>query len=372
MNILVDRQTLCEAVTNLTRAVSTKATIPVLEGILMEAKDGRLKLTAYNLDLGMKKEIEATVKEEGTVVLNAKILGEMLRRLNGNQVSLSDDDKMQCKIECNHAVFEIMGLKAADFPELPEIDESTGVEMPSDMLKDMVRQTIFSVAQGENARPILTGLLFDIHDNEIKMVGVDGYRLAVRKERLSYNGSIRFVAAGKAVGEAVKIVRDDEKTVTLNVGKRHFSITVDGYTIISRIIDGEFFNYEKVMSPSYKTVVTANAKDMISIVERISLVINDQLNIPVRCLMHKHEMIFSCNTTVGKAIDSCDCEIVNQNGEELEIGFNSRYLMDALRATETDEVTLNCNDPLAPMLILPKEGDAFMYMVMPMRLKSEE
>lgn len=368
MLIIVNRATLCEAVTNLTRAVSTKATIPVLEGIYMEAKNGKLKLLAYNLELGMTKEIEVSVQEEGSAVLNARILGDILRKLSGERISISCDEKMVCKLESNHSVFEIMSMNPNDFPELPEVDATGGVTIPSEQLKDMVRQTIFSVATSENAKPVLTGLLFDIRENELKIVGVDGFRLAMRKERLTYDGELTFIAAGRAIAEAVKIVRDDEEFVTLNVGKRHFSVTVDGYTLISRIMDGEFINYQKILSPSYSSVMTADAKEIVSIVERISLVINDQLKTPVRCFMHKGEVLFSCATAVGKAMDSCDCDLV---GNELEIGFNAKYLTDALKATECDQVTLNFNGPLAPMLILPAEGDGFVYMVMPMRLKSE-
>lgn len=368
MLIIVNRATLCEAVTNLTRAVSTKATIPVLEGIYMEAKGGKLKLLAYNLELGMTKEIEVSVKEEGSAVLNARIFGDILRKLSGDTISLSCDEKMVCKLESNHSVFEIVSMNPNDFPELPEVDPTGGVTIPSEQLKDMVRETIFSVATGENAKPVLTGLLFSVKEKELRIVGVDGFRLAVRKEKLNHEGDLTFIAAGRAIAEAVKIVRDDEETVTLNVGKRHFSVTVDGYTLVSRILDGEFINYEKIISPSYSTVITADAKEIVSIIERISLVINDQLKTPVRCYMHKGEVLFSCATAVGKAMDSCECELT---GNELEIGFNAKYLTDALKATETDKVTLNFNGPLAPMLILPVEGDDFIYMVMPMRLKSE-
>ena len=365
MKISVNRQLLCETIANLSKAVSTKATIPVLEGILIEASSGKLCLTAYNLELGMKKELEASVAEEGTIVLNARIFGEMVRRLNGVSVTISNDEKMLCTISCGSTVFEIMGMNPMDYPELPEINQSTGVTIPSDVLRDMVRQTIFTVSQSENAKPVFTGLLFDIKNNEIKVAALDGYRLALRREKINYDGEITFIAAGKAIGEAVKIVRDDEKEIILNVGKRHFSITVDGYTIISRIIDGEFFDYKRILNRQYSTEVIADPKDIYTLVDRISLVINDQLKTPVRCFMHSKEMIFSCNTAIGKACDSCECELT---GNELEIGFNSKYLTDALKATETEKVLIKFDGPQAPMLLLPIEGDSFVYMVTPIML----
>lgn len=369
MLTVVNRQLLLETIQNLTRAVANKATIPVLEGILIEAKQGKLKMVAYNLELGMTKEIEANVKEEGNIVINAKMFAEMVRRLSGTNVTISNDEKLLCKIESDKTVFEMMGMNPNDFPELPEVDETTGVTIPSDVLKDMVRQTIFSIAQPEYGKPIYTGLLFDIKDGKITVVGVDGSRLAVRKEKINYEGDISFIVAGRAIGEVVKIVKDNEKTVTINVGKRHFGVTVDGYTVISRIMEGDFINYEKIMNNNYSTVVTANAKDIASIIERISLVISDQLRNPVRCFMARNEFIFSCVTTLGKAIDSCECVI---EGNEMEIGFNSKFLVDALKATESEEVKLNFNGPLSPMIILPTEGDSFVYIVMPMMLRSEE
>ena len=366
MIINVNRQELCDAIQVLSRAVSQKSTIPVLEGIYIAAKGSSLKMMAYNLETGITKTIPAKVNIEGKIVLNARIFGDMVRRLSGSIINISYDEKQVARIESNNTVYEISGMNPNDFPELPEIENSVGVSIPTEILKDMVRQTIFAVANTENVKPIFTGLLFDIKNNEIKMVGVDGYRLAIRKEKLKYDGSISFIAAGKAIGEAVKIVSDDEKEITLNVGKRHFSIVVNGYTIISRIMEGDFINYEKIMSPSYSTVITVSAKEIVSIIERISLVINDQLNTPVRCFIRKNEIIFSCATNVGKAMDICECK---NDGDELEIGFNSKYLLDALKATESEEVKLNFNGAIAPMLIMPVETDEFTYMVMPMRLK---
>ncbi len=365
----VNRQLLLETINNLSRAVATKTTIPVLEGILMEAKGNIIKLTAYNLELGMTKEIDAHIISEGKIVINSKMLGEMVRRSSGNNITISSDEKLLCKLESDKTVFEVMGMNPNDFPELPEIDESTGVTIPSDILKDIVRQTIFSIAVGEYVRPIYTGLLFEIKDKKLTVVGVDGSRLAVRKEKLNYEGNISFIVAGKAIGEVVKIIKENEKEVTINVGKRYFSITVDGYNIISRIMEGDFINYQKIMNNPISTTVTVNAKDMASIIDRISLVINDQLRTPVRCFIARNEIVFSCATAVGKAIDSCECEI---KGNEIEIGFNSKFLIDALKATESEEVILQFNGALAPMLITPVDGEAFVYIVMPMMLRNDE
>lgn len=368
MRFLVSREKLCEAVTNLSRAVATKATFPVLEGIHMTASEEGLKMMAYNLEIGMTKIIDITCSEEGSVVFKAKLLGEILRSMTDDTVSFEVDDRLVCKIKCGSAVFDIMGMPPSDFPEMPTVDDCEKVVFPSETLKDMVRQTIFATAPVDTQKPILTGLLFDIESDNVKMVGVDGYRLAVRKENINIGADISFVISAKTIGEAVKIITENDDNVEFFVGKRHVSMNINGYTIISRKIEGEFIDYKKIMPSSFSTTVKISTKAVISIIERISLIINDQLKTPMRCKIENYEIVFSCATALGRATDSYRVDI---NGEQFEIGINSRFLLDALKATETEEVTVNFNGPFASVIIKPCEGDDFLYMVMPMRLKSE-
>ena len=368
MRFLVNREKLCEAVMNLSRAVTTKATFPVLEGIHMTASQEGLKMMAYNLEIGMTKTIDITCAEEGSIVFKAKLLGDILRSMSSENVSFEVNDRLVCKIKGNSTVFDIMGMPASDFPEMPTIDDCERVVFPCEILKDMVRQTVFATATADAQKPILTGLLFDINTDNVKVVGVDGYRLAVRKQMINIGKQMSFVISAKTINEAVKIIKEDEENVEFFVGRRHVAMNVDGYSIISRKIEGEFIDYKKIMPSAFSTTVKVNTKEIVSIIERISLIINDQLKTPMRCKIDESGIVFSCATALGRATDTYKTEI---NGEAFEIGINNRFLLDALKATESEEVNINFNGPFASVIILPKDNDDFIYMVMPMRLKAE-
>ena len=368
MRFLVDREKLCEAVMNLSRAVATKATFPVLEGIYMNATSDGLKMMAYNLEIGMTKTIDITCAEEGSIVFKAKLLGDILRSMTDDTVSFEVNDRLVCKIKCGSAMFDIMGMPASDFPEMPTVDDCERLVFPCETLKDMVRQTVFATAQADAQKPILTGLLFDIEQDNVKVVGVDGYRLAVRKQTLNLGKTMSFVISAKTIGEVVKIITEDDENMEFFVGRRHVAMSVDGYSIVSRKIEGEFIDYKKIMPSSFSTSFNVNTRAIASTIERISLIINDQLKTPMRCKIEADEIVFSCATALGRATDSYKTEIT---GDTFEIGINNRFLLDALKNCDCDEVTMNFNGSFASVIILPKEGDDFIYMVMPMRLKAE-
>lgn len=368
MRFLVNREKLCEAVMNLSRAVATKATFPVLEGIHMTATSNGLEMKAYNLEIGMTKTIDITCAEEGSIVFKAKLLGDILRSMSGESVSFEVNDRMVCKIKSGSTMFDIMGMPASDFPEMPTVDDCERLVFPCETLKDMVRQTIFATAQADAQKPVLTGLLFDIDEDSVKVVGVDGFRLAVRKQMMNLGKKMSFVIAAKTIGEAVKIIKEDEESVEFFVGRRHVAMCIDGYSIVSRKIEGEFIDYKKIMPSSFSTTVKVNTKEITSTIERISLIITDQLKTPMRCKIEADEIIFSCATALGRATDSYKTEVT---GEQFEIGINNRFLLDALKACECEEVFVNFNGSFSSVIILPTNGDDFIYMVMPMRLKAE-
>lgn len=369
MKFTVDRVKIYDAVSNLSRAVAVKTTYPVLEGIYMDAGSDGLKMMAYNLETGMTKNIDITCKEPGKIVFKAKLLADILKSLSGDTVSFEVNDRMVCKINCGSSNFDIMGMPAEDFPELPQDNENENIDIKSDILKNMVRQTIFSSASpAEAQKPIFTGLLFEIKPDYLKVIGVDGFRLAVRKENIEMKKEMTFIVPAKTIGETVKIISENDEYVSFSVGHRYVSMKVDGYTIISRKLDGEFIDYNKIMPVSFSTKVKVNTKEIASVIERISLIINEQLKTPMRCKIDTDSITFSCATALGKAVDTYYAETGN---EKFEIGINNRYLIEALRACEVDTAMLNFNGPFASVLLLPEEGDSFIYMIMPMRLKAE-
>lgn len=366
MKITVQRQILCEAVGHISRAAAAKSAIPVLEGIYMSAENGCLYLTAYNLEMGISKTIPATVVQEGKIVISAKLLSEILHRVDGDSIDLSVDDRYMCKIQSRSSVFDIMGMAANDYPEIPSISEADSFSLPSELIKDMVRQTIFAAAKEETSKPIFTGILFELEPGSLSIVAVDGFRLAVRKEALQTDLSARFIVPAKAVAEAVRIISDEADTIKISVGSRHISIELGGYEIISRLLEGEFVNYKNSIPATFSANTKIKTREVTTIIDRISLLINENIKNPIRCVITEDKIIFSCTTALGRATDECAIQL---QGEGFEIGFNSRYLVEALKASETDEVVMNFNGPYAPMILKPEQGDEFMYMIMPMRLR---
>ena len=360
-----DRASLLDAVQNLSRIV-TKTSLPVLEGILISAEQGKITLVSYNLEMSMKKEIYASCKEEGDIVLSAKLLTEILRRSDGINVEIEADDKLMCHIKSGSAVFDIMGMSAEDFPETPSVPETDKISIKGGILKDLVRGTLFAVASTEGSHPILTGLKVDIKDGMIRFIGIDGRRMGLRQERIGIAGEYDFVISGKAIGEAIKIISEDDEDIEIFVNKKLASFSIDGYTLVSRLLEGEFMNFEKVVKKEYSQQLVIKTREIIDIIERISIVINDRFATPVKCQIDKNLINFSCSSSLGRATDVYETELI---GNEFEIGVNPQYLLDALRACEADSVRMKFNGGGAGFIIEPIESDSFMYMIMPIILK---
>lgn len=368
MKISVDRQLLSEVVTHLSRVASPKSSLPVLEGIYISAQNNELTLISYNLEMGMKKTIPAKVYEEGAIVISARIFGEIVRKMVDPFIDISVDDRMMCHFESGKTVFDILGLSAEDYPEIPEIKEEKAIRLPAELFKNMVNQTIFSVAGEDTQKPILKGSLFEIEPAYITVVSVDGFRMAVRREKLESGLQQSVVIPGRLLSEIVRIIREDSEMIEIYLSVNHIMIRAEGYEIISRLLEGEFINYRNSIPQTFHSTVLVKTREVIQIIERISLLISEQIKTPIRCIIQKDKMIFSCASALGRGTDSCEIDL---NGEEFEIGFNSRFLLEALKAIEEEEVVLNFNGPFSPMVIQPVEKDTFSYMIMPMRLNTE-
>lgn len=366
MKFSANREELLEVVNHLSRIVSAKTSLPVLDGILLSAEAGKLTLISYNLEMGIKKEIYANTSDAGDIVINAKIFGEILRRMNGLSVEIEADDRLMCHITSGSASFDIMGMSATDFPEMPTVVGVDPIVLSGEIIKNMVRRTIFAVAASEGQRPILTGVKVNIDAGSIQFVAIDGYRLAIRKEKININTSAEFVVSGKGISEVVKLISDDSSDVNIYVGKNLISFEIEGYLFISRLLEGSFVDYAKTIPATYKQRIFVNTKDLIDTIDRISPVINDAFSTPVRCIVSEDNILFSCSSSVGRATEKFP---ITLEGEEFEIGLNSRYLLEALKAAETDKVKIEFNGATSGVLIKPYENDEFLYMIMPMRMK---
>ena len=362
----VERQKLLEAVTRLQRIVGAKTSMPVLEGVLISAEQGKITLIAYNLEMGMKKEIYAKCDETGDIVINAKLLSDILRRMNGIQVEISADSRLNCHIKCGEATFDIMGMAAEDFPEMPNVGSGKTVTVDGKVLSDMVKGTFFATAQNEGAKPVLTGINVTIEDGNMQFVAIDGYRLAIRKQKVYISDDFSFIILGKAILEAVKLIDEETENVEIRVGERLISFNVNGYEFISRLFEGEFVNYKKTIPEGNIQRVVVNTRELIDTVERVSLLISESFSTPVRCYFNELNVVFTCATSMGRATETFNTKL---EGPNFEIGLNSRYLLEALKAAETEQVQILFNGPNNGVIIEPLEGDVFKYMIMPMRLR---
>lgn len=370
MQFSCEKVQLLQAVATASRTVASKSAIQSLEGLLIEAGNG-LHISGYDLKTGIRTCIPAEVKEPGSVVLNARLLGEIIRKAPDDVVTVTCNERLMTKIDSGASVFNIIGMPAADFPELPTVDRMNSLTIAQKTLKSMIAQTNFAVSDNES-RPIHTGELFEVENGILNIVAVDGYRLALRREKYASadSESMKFVVPGTALSEVEKIMGDTEDTVGIFVGQKHILFSMGDTELVSRRLEGEFLNYRNSIPKTGKFSVDADRRDVIQSVERVSLIISDKLKSPVRCVFDENMLHISSSSALGKASDSC---IVEGDGENLEIGFNNKYLLDALRASPSDRIRIQLSSGVTPCVIVPAgEEKNFICMILPVRLKANE
>ena len=319
--------------------------------------------------------IPAEVSEEGGIILGARLFGEMIRKLEGGEVFVASDDKLLTEIQGGGAEFTILGMDAADYPELPGLGDAESLTLPQHALKSMIEQTQFAISQND-IKPVHTGSLFDVMPDSVTVVSVDGYRMAVRRELCDTGLETRFVVPGKTLAEIAKLLSDEpagegesEKTASIQVSRQYILTTIGSYSLVSRLLDGEFLDYQAAIPQGHTTQVTVSTRELIAAADRASLIISDRLRSPLRLRFEEDSLRITCTTSLGKAYDEVPCHI---EGDALEMGFNNKYVLDALRAADCDEICLQINGPLSPMKLVPPEGDSFLFLVLPVRLKTEQ
>ena len=351
------------------RAVSAKSSIPALEGILLEGDD-HLTLSGYNMQTGIRTAFSAEIHEPGRIVLTARLFNDIIRKLPDDVVVFSADENLTVHLTCGDASFYILGLSADDYPELPDVDDEYSVCIQQKTLKAMINETSFAVSTNES-RPVHTGSLFEIGDTGLTVVSVDGFRLALRREPLEKidGGAFRFVAPGAALKEVENICDDSDELITIIQGKRHLLFETGDTQLICRRLEGEFLDYRNAIPRSNPICVEADTKALMESLDRVSVVISEKLKSPVRCLFDLDRVYLSARTGNGEAKDICP---ISGDGTGLEIGFNNRYLMDALRYAPAEKVKMEMNTGISPCIITPVDGsDNFLYMVLPVRLKAQ-
>ena len=370
MKFTCEKHILQSAIATASRAAASKSPIAALEGLLISAGAG-VRITGYDLKKGIYTNIESEVDQGGQIVVNARLFGEMIRRMPDGIVSFTSDDEGTVHVKCGKSEFNFIGISAEDYPEMPEVEELSAVKLPQNILKSMINQSIFAVSDND-VRPIYTGILFELEGEELTLVAVDGYRLAKRTEHLS-NGNLQkasFVVPGSSLSDIERICADSEEELEISVGRKHISFTIGDTVVISRRLEGEFLNYRKSIPDSFKYKVEITRSELMSSIDRVSIIVSERNNSPVRMRFNDGSIDLLCLTPIGRAEDICLCE---GSGEGLEIGFNDRYMMDALKASGKDKLFICLNSSSSPCIITAADGsENFTYMILPVRLRAAD
>ena len=370
MKFTCEKALLVSAISVASRTVAPKSAIPSLEGLLVKA-GVKVMLTGYNLETGITVGVPADIAEPGECIMPARLFFDIIRKLPDDEVTVSVDESFRVSIRGGISSFTITAMTAEDYPELPDVESEKGIPVPQRELREMISGTIFSASENM-ARPIHTGCLFEIADESVTVVAVDGYRLALRRyiPEQPLERTVKFVAPAAALKEVEKILDDTDDPAVIYLGTKHILFMIGDATLVCRILEGEFLDWRRVLPQNNPIKVAANVREVTDSIERVSLVISEKIKSPVRCTFGHNTADFRTTSTIGEAHDMCSTA---GDGKDLEIGFNSRYLLDALRAVPTPEVSLELIYGLSPIVLNPCDGSGkFSYMVLPVRLKAGE
>ena len=374
MKFTCDRNVLTEAINISQKAVATRSTLPVLEGLLIKANDGKVVITGNDLEIGIECILEAEVDYEGSIVVNSRLFGDIIRKMTGDTVSIEVNSNNVTNIKCGNSKFNITGIEATEFPEINRFDVEYDITLTQKQLKELVRHTIFAVGTNES-KMILTGGLLEASKNNVNMVAVDGFRLAYKKISCDTNvvrgflGDISLVIPAKSLNELIKIIDDSDDEIKICCSEKNVRFEFNNVIFTSRLLEGDYIDYKKIIPLDYKTTIKTEARSFIEAVERSSLIITSEVTkSPIIMNIVDSEVKINCETQVGKVEEFIPVEM---KGDSIEIGFNNKYLLDALKAVSDNEIKFSFISSTSPCLISPVEGENFKYIVLPVRLKTE-
>ena len=364
MIFICEKQKLQEGISIVQKAITGKSTMSVLEGIYINANKEGLTLIGSDMDVSIETKVEADVINEGSIVIDAKIFGEIIRKLPNSDIKIETLENDTVQIICEKSVFNVVYMNADEFPELPQINQDMKVEVPQNILKNMIKGTSFAIAQDET-RPILQGVLFEVKDKTLNLVALDGYRLAIRSEYLDSEIDIEKVIPGKTLNEVSKILEDTNDIVEINFTNNHILFNLNKTRIISRLLEGKYVNYKSLLPQEHKLTVTVKKQDLQNGIERASLMAKDGNNNLIKLDIQDEAVIITSNSQLGKVREEV---LINLQGDKIQIAFNSRYLIDVLKNFEEEEVILEMTSSVSPCIIKAKEADNYKYLVLPVRL----
>ena len=370
MNFVCEKENILKAINSVINGVASKTTMPILEGILIQTNEKEVKLTSYDLEIGIEYIMESRVEDQGNTVVNAIMFSEIIRKLPNKEIRISVNDNGLLEIECEGSLYKLATMDPDEFPELPKINVENSIEIEQTVLKNMIRKTIFAVSQEEN-RPVFTGCLFEVADEKLNVVAVDGYRLAVKSQKLTnIKNNFSSVIPGKTLNEINKIMNDSFDTVKIGISKNQALFEMENCKIVTRLLDGEFLKYQNAIPTNWETRIKVNKNEIQNCFERIILIsassIEKEKKYPVKMNIEVGKVIISCANQSGDAKEEISPET---EGKELEICFNPRFFLDALKAIDDEEVYMEFGTNRSPCIIKSIEDGDYTYMILPIKMK---
>ena len=370
MKIICEKEKIIKALNSVTKAVGSKTTMPILEGILIQTNNKEVKLTTYDLEIGIEYIIDCEVKEEGAIVVNATMFSEIVRKLPNTEITIYVNENNLLVIECEGSLYKLATMNPNEFPELPQINIENSIQIEQNVLKDMIRKTIFAVSTEEN-RPIFTGCLFEISSNKLNLVAVDGFRLAWKSKYLQNKvNDFSAVIPGRTLNEINKILVDSFEPLKIGVAKNQALFELENCKIVTRLLDGEFLNYSSVIPETWETRIRVNKENLQNCFERISLISSSSMEkekkYPVKVSIDIGKVIISCTNQTGDAKEEM---YVSTEGKNLEVGFNPKYFLDACRSIDDEEIFVDFGTSISPCIIRPVNDGDYIYMILPIRMK---
>ena len=370
MKFTCNQQVLAKALNTVSKAVSNRTTIPILKGIMIKAtEEGSLILTASDLEISIKKEINADVQEPGAIVVMAKLFGDIIRKLPNEDILISCDESGTVLIKTSFSEFNVVSFPTDEFPEIGNKEEgSESITLDRDIFREMIRKTSFAASVDES-KGVLTGILTEIDEDFIKMVSLDGFRLALVKENMKSASSNKFIIAAKVMNEISKIISEDEEDSDINImlGEKREVINVGSNEIIIRRMEGEFIKYNDILPTENTTNVIVSKEMLLESIERASLLSREGKNNLIKMIIKNDLMTITSRSEEGNVKEEI---IVEKTGNDLEIGFNSKFVLDVLKVIDDEQVSLNFKTGVSPCVVKPVNGDYYEYLILPVRIPS--
>ncbi len=364
-----EKQSLSDAVSIVMKAAANKASMPILEGILLSTDADSLVLTANNLELAIECRIPAEIREDGAIVTgDVRVFSEVIRKLPSGMADITVSENFSTTVQNGKSVYNILGMNPEEFPDIPSVLEDSGITVGAETLKKAIRQTAYAAAI-KNERPSLTGVYFEIEPKAFHMVALDGFRMAIHNEPLSENPDeepYSFIVPARTLLELSRILPDGDAPVFITASTKHVQFTFGQIKVVSRLLSGEYFQYKQIIPGDFKIQTRLSVRDVLTCVERADPIVStDVYKNPVIMTLSNDTLSIDCVTAVGKAHDVIE---IPDCGSEIRIGFNQRYLHDALSVCDCEEIIMEFNGSRNPCIIKPAEGDEFLFMVLPVRI----